>query len=387
MRPYSFLMTNVILTTLMFSVPLSGNSQAGGKNMLNLVDLKGSYFEIGKGWGKVFEGKMDKVIQVELGVVAGYYGIPMEAVVELSKKYQPIAENYDPDFIEVLKGFASGADIDFDTLFAIRSALELLFFSGQPSGLCTSLAITGTATHDGDTIIGQNIDWHPELPMALLRIEWPTGVKQLSLSMAGIWEYSLSSHSSASPYGVAATLTATPDETLDVPKVPISCIMNKASRQVSLEEAISVFKGEELNIASFLLANGKGVIEGIELGLNSFEILKPEREMLVHANHYVSERYKVKDIFLQFVPDSPLRYERLKELIATDYGKLTPQHVMKYFSDHSNFPKGICAHVDPESDLPPSATLASVIMIPRQKLMYIAVGNPCENDYIRYSLN
>lgn len=372
---------------MVLSVPLRGNSCTGGNNMLSVVDLKGSYYEIGEGWGKAFEGKMNKVIQIELGVIADFYGIPIEDVVNLSKKYLPVAEKFDPDFMEVLKGFADGADIEFDTLFAIRSALELLFFSGQPSGLCTSLAITGSATRNGDTIIGQNIDWHPELPIALLRIEWPTGVKQLSLSMAGIWEYSLSSHSSTSPYGVAATLTATPDETLDILKVPISFIMNKASRQASLEEAISVFKGEEVNIASFLLANGKGVIEGIELGLNSFERLKPEREMLVHANHYVSEQYKVKDIFLQFVPDSPLRYERLKELIATNYGKVNPQHVMKYFSDHSNFPKGICAHVDPESDLPPSATLASVIMIPRQKLMYISVGNPCENDYIRYSLN
>ncbi len=355
--------------------------------MLRVVDLKGSYYEIGKGWGTAFKGEMDKVIQIELGVIANFYGIPMEAVVELSKKYHPVAEKYDPDFMEVLKGFAEGAAIEFNTLFAIRTALELLFYSGQPSGMCTSLAITGATTHNGDTIIGQNIDWHPDLPMVLLRIEWPTGVKQLSLSMAGIWEYSLSSHPSASPYGVAATLTATPDETMGIPKVPISLIMNKASRQVNLEDALSVFSGEEVNIASFLLANGDGVIKGIELGLNSFELLKPEREMLVHANHYLVERYKEKDIFLQFVPDSPLRYERLQELLAQDHGKVTPKHVMKYFSDHSNYPKGICAHVDPESDLPPSATLASVIMVPKQKVMYIAVGNPCENEYIRYSIH
>lgn len=355
--------------------------------MLPVADLKGSYYEIGEGWGSVFKGKMDKVIQIELGIIAAFYGIPVEAVVELSKKYLQVAEKFDPDFMEVLKGFADGSNIDFNTLFAIRTALELLFFTGQPSGLCTSLAITGAATHNGETLIGQNIDWHPDLPMALLRIEWPTGVRQLSLSMAGIFEYSLSAHPSASPYGVAATLTATPDETPEIPKVPISLIMNKASRQVSLEEALSVFSKKESNIASFLLANGNGIIQGIELGLNSLELLKPERNMLIHANHYVVERYKEKDIFLQFVPDSPLRYARLQELLTHDFGKVTPQHVMKYFSDHSNFPKGICAHVDPESDLPPSATLASVIMIPKQKAMYIAVGNPCKNDYILYSLD
>lgn len=387
MKPYIYLNILFFLVALMLLAPFNNKSFAGGKNMLPVADLKGSYYEIGEGWGSVFKGKMDKVIQIELGIIAAFYGIPVEAVVELSKKYLQVAEKFDPDFMEVLKGFADGSNIDFNTLFAIRTALELLFFTGQPSGLCTSLAITGAATHNGETLIGQNIDWHPDLPMALLRIEWPTGVRQLSLSMAGIFEYSLSAHPSASPYGVAATLTATPDETPEIPKVPISLIMNKASRQVSLEEALSVFSKKESNIASFLLANGNGIIQGIELGLNSLELLKPERNMLIHANHYVVERYKEKDIFLQFVPDSPLRYARLQELLTHDFGKVTPQHVMKYFSDHSNFPKGICAHVDPESDLPPSATLASVIMIPKQKAMYIAVGNPCKNDYILYSLD
>lgn len=72
--------------------------------------------------------------------------------------------------------------------------------------------------------------------------------------------------------------------------------------------------------------------------------------------------------------------------LTHDYSEIPPQHVMKYFSGHSNFPKGICAHVDPESDLSPSATLASVIMIPEQKVMYIAVGNPCKNAYTRHAL-
>lgn len=379
------------LCVLVFIIILTshGGSFAGGKGMGEIITLKGSYYEIGKGWGSAFKGKMEKVAQIELGVISNFYGISVDTVVASGKKYLPVAESYDPDFMEVLKGFAEGSGIDFDKFFAIRAALELLFFMGQPSasGMCTSLAVTGAATQNGDTIIGQNIDWHPQLPLVMLQIEWPNGVKQLSLSMAGIWEYSLSCPASSSPYGVAATLTATPDTTLETPKVPISIMMNKASRQLNLNDAMAVFKGNNVNLASFLLANGKGVIRGIELGLNSFEILEPKSEMLVHANHYISERFKPHDIFLQHVPDSPLRYERLQHLLKQDHGDITPKHIMKYFSDHNNFPKGICAHIDPESQLPPSATVASVIMLPKQKIMYVAIGNPCENEYRRYELD
>lgn len=354
---------------------------------MKIVEQKGSYYEIGYGWGEAFKGKMDQVIQIELGMIAAFYGISIEEVEKLGIKYLSAAELYDPDFVGVLRGFAGGAEIDFDTLFAIRSALEILFFTGQPTGLCTSLAITGKATKDGEAIIGQNIDWHPDLPVSVLKIEWPTGVKQLSLSLGGIFEYSLSAHPASSPYGIAATLTATPDKTPEIPKVPISIVMNKASRQNDIKKAVSVFSKANVNLACFLLANGEGDIHGIELGLESFEKLKPEMDILIHANHYNSDRYKAQDIFLQYVPDSPLRYQRLTELVKQDLGSITPDLVMSYLKDHANHPKGICAHVDPKSDMPPSATMASVIMVPSQKIMYVAVGNPCQNDYQRYDLD
>lgn len=354
--------------------------------MVKVVELSGSYYEIGNGWGAVFKGEMEAVAQIELGMLTRFFGIDIVAVVELGRKYLPVAKRYDPEFIEVLRGFADGADMDFDTLFAIRTVLEILFYTGRPEGMCTSFAVTGEATQGGQTIIGQNIDWHPDLPMALLRISWPDGVHQLSLSMGGIWEYSLSSYSSASPYGVVATLTATPGEHPNSLNVPISIVMSKASRQKNLEHSLSVFTSTKSNLASFLLANGDGDLKGVELGLSGYEILYPEQGVVVHANHYESERFKVKDIFLPYVPDSPLRSARLTRLIEADYGKITPEYMMAYLSDHDNHPKGICAHVDPESELPPSATLASVIMVPKDKIMYIAIGNPCDNKYVRYEL-
>jgi len=355
--------------------------------MFSTVELKGSYYEIGRGWGSTFKGEMDKVVETELGIISNFYGIDIDAVVELGRKYLPVAKSYDPDFIEVLQGFAEGAGVDFNTLFAIRTILEILFYTSRPEGMCTSFAITGDATQNGQTIIGQNIDWHPDLPMALLRIEWPNKVKQLSLSMSGIWEYSLSSHAPDSPYGVVATLTATPDEDPGKLTVPISIVMNKASRQKSLNEALSVFTEAKSNLASFLLANGSGEITGVELGLKSFENLVPEDDMLVHANHYVSKRYRIKDIFLPYVPDSPGRYSSLRRLLKQDHGKITPKLLMNYLSDHNNHPKGICTHVDPKSELPPSTTLASVIMVPKEEIIYVARGNPCDNEFIRYELD
>ena len=93
-----------------------------GKTMVRLVELKGScHSEIGLKWGAAFKGEMDKVAQIELGVIAQFFGMDKDAVVALGRKYLPAARQFDPEFMEVLKGFAKGADMEFNTLFAIRS--------------------------------------------------------------------------------------------------------------------------------------------------------------------------------------------------------------------------------------------------------------------------
>ncbi len=81
--------------------------------MFDIVELKGSYYEIGIGWGSAFKSEMNNVIETELGIISNFFGIDIDTVVELGRKYIPVAKNYDPDFVEVLQGFAEGAGVDF----------------------------------------------------------------------------------------------------------------------------------------------------------------------------------------------------------------------------------------------------------------------------------
>jgi len=247
-------------------------------------------------------------------------------------------------------------------------------------------AVTGDATKDGNTLIGQNIDWHPGLPLYVLRITWPSGVEQLSLSLGGIWEYPLSYHPSSSPFGMASNLTVSMAEPMDIKKVPVSIVMNKASRQKRLEAALSTYINAGQNLVSYVLASAEGEMVGIESAAGAYEVLFPENNVMVRANHYLTDRFKPIDFFGPFVPDSYLRYHRLKNLIRKDTGKITPALMMEKLSDHNNYPKSICAHVDSDSHLPPSQTLASVIMVPEKKRVYIAPGNPCETEFVVYDM-
>ena len=377
-----------IFACFILGMTLSGPASAWstGQGRLDIIRLKGSFREIGHDWGRAIKGDLRSSIDNELTGIARYISGEKKDLIALSGKLIPAARAYDPQFMEVLEGMAEGSGIAFEEIFALRSLLELMFYCQKLSGMCTAFAATGEATKEGTTIIGQNIDWHPGTKMSLLRISWPGGAEQLSLSLGGIWEYPLTRHPGGSPFGLASTLTVSMTPGQDLEKVPLSIVMNRAARQKRLEAALSVFVNGEQNMGGFVLASAEGEIAGVELADNRYEVLFPESGMMARANHYLTERFKSMDFFAKYWPDSYLRYNRLRVLMQRERGRITPELMMKNLSDHNNYPKSLCTHVDDEAVFAPSRTLASVVMVPEKGLVYIANGNPCKTPFLEYRL-
>ena len=376
----------VFMFTLIVVLVNPTPAETADRGRLDVIRLKGTYREIGHAWGRAMKDDLRSSIDNELSGIARYISKDMKDLVKMSNKLIPAARSYDPQFMEVLEGMAEGSGIAFEEIFALRSLLELMFYCHKLPSMCTAFAAAGDATENGITIIGQNIDWHPDAKVSLLRISWPDGVEQLSLCLGGIWEYPLTRHPDGSPFGLAATLTVSMTPGQDLNKAPLSIVMNRAARQKRLEGALSVLVNGEQNMGGFVLASAEGEIVGVELADNGYEVLFPEREMMARANHYLTNRFKPMDFFAKFWPNSYLRYNRLKVLMQKDWGRITPELMMKKLSDHNNYPNSLCTHVDPDSGFAPTKTLASVIMLPEKGLVYIANGNPCETPFLEYRL-
>lgn len=364
----------------------NGPTWAEGGKVLKIIELTGSYTEIGEKWGQQLKSEIEKSIQIEINDFARFFGMEFDFFIDTALKLVPAAKEFDPDFMTIIEGIAKGSGRSFEEIFALRSVLEVLFYFQKLSPMCTSFAVGADATKDHTTIIGQNIDWHSGIPMAVLKITWPNGVKQLALSLGGIWEYPLIVPPSGVPFAMASNLTVSMTDKQEVTRPPVSIVMNKAARQKRLEQALSVMINAQQNMAGFILASAQNDMIGIEHAANQYEVLYPENQILVRSNHYLTDRFKPMDFFGPYVPDSYLRYIRLKQLIQKDLGKITPELMMKKMADHNCHPKGICAHVDKASPYPPSQTLASIIMVPEKKTAYIAAGQPCKTKYVEYTL-
>ena len=92
-------------------------------------------------------------------------------------------------------------------------------------------------------------------------------------------------------------------------------------------------------------------------------------------------------------PPNPRRY--LSEFRHKQMGSLLLKHkpldvekMKNILCNHENHPQSICRHSD--NSLPISqqtTTRTSMIMDLKEKSIWYTNGNPCENDFIEYSLN
>ncbi|MFO7753604.1 MAG: carcinine hydrolase/isopenicillin-N N-acyltransferase family protein [Desulfobacteraceae bacterium] len=158
-------------------------------------------------------------------------------------------------------------------------------------------------------------------------------------------------------------------------------------RRDSMDRAMDILKESARGFVYYHLVDEAGNMAGIESIDSGYTLMEPENGMMVHANHYETEAYKKTDLAYTYIPDSFGRADRLRELISSAAGSVTPEMMMEFLADHKNRPDSICSHVD-ESKPPEMASmsLSSLVMAPKERKMFVAFGPPCENTYQEYVL-
>jgi isopenicillin-N N-acyltransferase-like protein len=351
-------------------------------NGFHVVECKGTPYEIGRQYGEACRENIRHALEFNLRVLTNGYKATKEEGISQAEKYYPRVKEFDPDVIEQIKGMAEGVGVDWREMFTHRCVLELGLYYPKLRGFCTSFAAAGKATRDGKTLLGQNIDWYPHIPLDLLKVEYDNGVKLLSVSLGGMVEYSL--HSAG--FGLCANSLFTSTEKFQL-HLPIGCYLPRVMRQESFDAAFSLLRQAARGIGYFHLASASGEIRGIESTFDDYTIIEPENGILFHTNCYLTPAYQDQDMAATILPDSFRRRDRMRALLETYYGDMTPQQMMSVLSDHDDYPTSICKHGD--TALPPEwqmKTGASLIMVPEDGVMYIAKGTPCENEYHMYQL-
>lgn len=344
----------------------------------NLIECAGAPYEIGRQWGEGCKESILKASEICFNGMMFAYKASKEDVIVRAMRLFPLVQEFDPYLVEIMQGQAAGAGISFEEIFAQKCTFELGFYYSSMSAMCTSFAATGKATAGGQTLLGQTIDWFPGTPIDLIKVHHANGPVQLVVSIASTMEYTLSSVG----FGICANATIGKNYAFNM---PLGGYIPRVMRQKNIDDAMDLLKQAARGLGYYHLADSRGRMLGIESVSNNFTIINPEKDVLVHSNHYLTEGYKKGDMASELIPDSFSRLERIRSLVDRHYGSITPETAMEIMADHDNYPHSICSHVDPNSPYP-SETLASFIMVPAEGVIYATCGNPCECEYSRYEL-
>ncbi|PTL77837.1 C45 family peptidase [Vitiosangium sp. GDMCC 1.1324] len=350
---------------------------------VRVTECQGTPRQVGQQWGETCRESLRASAETFFHALsAGPLSASREDAVRTAMKLEANVRAFDAEALELIRGQAEGAGLPYEESFALQCMLELAVNYAQLGGMCTSLALTGEATVDGQALIGQTIDWNPDARVDLLRIRHADGREQLSLCLAGSPYYHLNSDG----VGNCANLT------LVAPRpcpslVPLSVYLPKAMRQPSLSAALEVLVTAARGIGYYHLADAHGRVVGIESTYNDHVLLNPERGVLVHANHYQSERFREQDFTHQVSPCTFKRKERIAEQVAAGHGKHTPESVMRMLADHGTPEGRICLHdTPPAPGTLPLVTKATVVMAPARRAMWVAAGPACREPFTEFRL-
>jgi isopenicillin-N N-acyltransferase like protein len=347
---------------------------------LKVIELKGSPLEIGRQYGEACP-EISRVFEVFREAT----GLENKAALAAAEKYLPYIQGYSTDIMDELKGIAEGAKLDIRQIVFINawSEVSMMGVAG-----CTSFAATGEATENHELIMGQNYDAGASLEelLVVLRITPAKGPRILAITQAGFT--GLISINSAG-IGIDGNFLAHRQYLGKAPGVPQMVWLRKAQSCENIGRAFgAIASAKRAGIAvNTLLGSQEGDIIDIESTPDDLGILYPKHDFITHSNHFYTERFKPFDMIGTIFPDSIMRSQRLLRLMRGNWGKLSVNVMQGFLRDHNNYAESICRHVDPA--IKPELqikTVASIISSPREQKMFIAWGNPCENEYNEYQL-
>ena len=357
-----------------------------------VTEFTGSAHERGFQYGEKFAQNISEMLDRSYAFYKNAANLSRDEVLKTAAKFRPFIEEYSDEIAQELKGLSEGSERTIEEITLLTAFNEIQFYYastrvstyGRPTG-CTSFCVTGAASENGETLIGQNNDGslHPNLDEYdfLMKMRTDSGVELFTLTIMGCLAFvGLNSK------GIALCINALSDGDFRI-GVPFSVITRKILGSKNIGEAIgAVITPERGAGANYLIADENGECYDIETTARGFNYFYVDKH-LGHANHYLARTISGREIAQPTRVSTIVRGNRINKLLNSHSGKINVDTSYGFLKDHVNYPTSICTH--PDEDLPPEMvmkTMDSIVMSPSKREMHITRDNPCKGAFKRYTL-
>lgn len=306
-----------------------------------------------------------------------------------------VAEAF-PHCLEEMRGIAEGSGLTFEDIFTMNARTEVLWSAtirktdqerARLSKECSAFALLPPRTADAHTWIGQNWDWlvHSRDTVIILEVEQQDAPNFVTVVEAGL--LAKSSMNSAGLAVAVNTLVTSADR--GAPGIPYHVLIRALADCESLADAIATASRHmRSSSGNYLLGHMDGLAVNLETAPGGYEAITatlPQRDSLVHTNHFVAGVPGQTDAAHYAMPDSLIRLQQVQRSIAEAEEPATLNSLRAALSDHADYPSSVCCHPDPrDPHWDQWATVASVVFDLDARQLHITEGNPCVNDFRSY---
>ncbi|MGH8808293.1 MAG: C45 family autoproteolytic acyltransferase/hydrolase, partial [Noviherbaspirillum sp.] len=271
--------------------------------------------------------------------------------------------------------------VPLEDVIVINCRTEMMFGHNElkkaRAGLddgCTGLVVLPGRSATGRLMHAHNWDWREECVDTgiVLKIRRDDGPDLLMFTEAG----SLARHGFNSA-GVSLTgnfLTSDRDYKREA-DVPLVLVRRKMLEAPNIATAMRVlWPTKRFCSNNLMLAQAEGEAVDLECAPDEIFWITPEDDILVHANHWMCPiaRTKLKDLGLAANTDSIYRQRRVTEALRRAPGKIDWDIIKAALADEFGKPDGVLRSPKPASFDSISATVATTLMDPAAKTMWIA---------------
>lgn len=262
---------------------------------MNQMKLTGTYAEMGQLQGQIIRG---------MGLC---FPPPDPRLAELARACQTLLGQHAPELLEELSSLVNAAGDGDQAL----TTLMLTAPFAQTLPACSIVAVTPERSVDGKMWVGRNYDYtyEPAKRAATTYLTYPHG-GFASLGNSDMWVGRADGLNEA---GLFIGLTATFQPGVQPGLAFWFIIRLVLDRCKNVEEALQILGNvPHAQSRNYLLADRGGKAVVVEASIGGIAVREPEDGILVTTNHNECPGLKGREMFVP--PDSPVRYNRLREL-------------------------------------------------------------------------
>jgi len=254
---------------------------------------------------------------------------------------------------------------------------------------CTSFALKGRKTENGQLLIGRNFDFYVGDAFAeekiVLFIKPTKGHAFVSYSWAGFTGVA----SGLNEEGLSVTINASKSDLPTSSKTPIALLVREILQYAStIDEAIAIAKSKSTFVSETIMVSSKkdGRAVLIEKSPSKTCVLDTNQDVLVCANHYQSDAFIHDEINVNNIKESDSRYRfsRMNQLLQYNH-RYGVEDAAKILRDQKDFNGGNLGMGNPRA-INQLIAHHSVIIQPALTRFYISTNDYQLGEFVGYDL-